>query len=161
MFKVSVLTLWGPVDIRLAVAVLPGGDDVLILGSKTLREQLNIDVMDGLKAKVLGPGIPGAGGQEELARCPGGHVSMRHVSLALDAVQQIAELEAAAGEEDESFTGALLARGPATVMEPEHERVLRLEALWAALLRPTKAYRRRSYSSCRSSCWGTWSTYFG
>ena len=135
MLKVSALTPWGQVSVRLAVAVLPGGDDVLILGSKTLREQLNINVMDGLMAKVMGPGIPGAGGQEELARRLGGHVSIRLVSLALDAVQEIVDLETAVGEEDESRTDALLARGPAMVMEPENERGLRLEAPQAALAR--------------------------
>ena len=93
--------------------------------------------MDGLKAKVLESGIPGAGGQEELARRPGGHVSLRHMCLTLDAVQQIADLEAAASEENRSCTETLLARGPAMVMEPEHERVLRLEALQAVLARVT------------------------
>ena len=38
VLKVSDLTPWGPVVIQLAEAVLPGGDDVLILGSKTLRD---------------------------------------------------------------------------------------------------------------------------
>lgn len=53
-------------------------------------------------------------------------VSMRHVSLTLltGAVQHTANLEAAAGEEEESHKDALLARGPATTMEPDHERVL-------------------------------------
>ena len=100
MLKVSVLTPRGQVGIRLAVAVLPGGNDVPMLGSKTLWEQVNIHVMDGSKAKVLGPDIPGAGGQEELARRPGGHVSIRHVYLTLDAVQPITDLEAPAGGEE-------------------------------------------------------------
>lgn len=48
------LTPWAPVVILLAVAVVPGGDGVLILGSKARREQLNIDEMESLRAKALG-----------------------------------------------------------------------------------------------------------
>ena len=33
--------------------VLPGGGDVVIVGQKTLREKLGIDVMVPLKASVL------------------------------------------------------------------------------------------------------------
>lgn len=46
-------TPWAPVVIRLAVAVVPGGDDVLILGSKTLRAQPNTDILRGLWAKAM------------------------------------------------------------------------------------------------------------
>lgn len=48
------MTPWAPVVIRLAVVVLPGADDALTLGSTTLREQLDIDVMEGLKNRALG-----------------------------------------------------------------------------------------------------------
>lgn len=41
----GVLTPWTPVVTGLAVAVLPGGGDVLIAGFKTLRKQLNICIM--------------------------------------------------------------------------------------------------------------------
>ena len=80
------------------MAVLPGGNDVFFVCSNMLREQLNIGVLNGLKAKVAGPGIPGAGGQEELIRRPGGNVSIRHVSLTLNAVQRIVDFEAVAGK---------------------------------------------------------------
>lgn len=43
-----------PVDIKLAVVVLPNGDDVLILRSRTLREQLGIEPIEELKANTLG-----------------------------------------------------------------------------------------------------------
>lgn len=45
---------WAPVVIRLTVAILQGGDDTLVLGSEILREQLSIDVMDGLQTRVQG-----------------------------------------------------------------------------------------------------------
>lgn len=52
-----VLTPWAPVVINLAMAVLYGGDNVLNLGSRTLYEQLKIDVMEGLKPKASGSGV--------------------------------------------------------------------------------------------------------
>lgn len=49
--------------IKLAMAVLPDGDDVLILESRALREKLNMDFMEGLKAKALGSGVMEMGDQ--------------------------------------------------------------------------------------------------
>lgn len=46
------MTPWAPVVIRLAVSMLPG-DAALILGSKAPRLQLNIDILKGLRTKVL------------------------------------------------------------------------------------------------------------
>lgn len=45
---------WVPVLIRLAVALLPGGDNKLILSSNKLREQLKINVMDKLRVVAQG-----------------------------------------------------------------------------------------------------------
>ena len=44
---------WGPVRFKMPFIVLPGGGDVVILGQKTLREKLGIDVRAQLKASVL------------------------------------------------------------------------------------------------------------
>lgn len=75
-------------------------------------------------------------------------MNTRRVFLALDAVQKIADLEAAASEEDKSHTKALLARESAMIMKPEHERVLRLEAPQAALARAAdQGMPLRSYGS--------------
>lgn len=49
-----VLTPWAPEGIKLAAAALPGGDDVLIFGPRKLREKLNVDFMNELKARALG-----------------------------------------------------------------------------------------------------------
>ena len=46
-------TLWGPARFTMPFIVLPGGGDVVIIGLKTLREKLGIDVMTQLKASVL------------------------------------------------------------------------------------------------------------
>ena len=45
-------TPWGPVQFTMPFVVLPGTGDVVI-GQKTLREKLGIDVMAQLKASVL------------------------------------------------------------------------------------------------------------
>ena len=50
--QVAIGTPWGPVVISTAFAVIPGTDSVLILGSKTLREKLGIDVMASLTGKA-------------------------------------------------------------------------------------------------------------
>ena len=44
---------WGPVRFTMPFMVLPSGGDVVIIGQKTLRAKLGIDVMAQLKASVL------------------------------------------------------------------------------------------------------------
>lgn len=39
--------------IKLAVAILPGSKGVITLGLKTVRDQLQLDIMQGLKVKAL------------------------------------------------------------------------------------------------------------
>lgn len=39
--------------VSLALAVIPGRDNVMIIGNKTLRERLGIDIMAGLKRAAL------------------------------------------------------------------------------------------------------------
>ena len=41
-------TPWGPVQFTMSFIVLPGRGDVVIIGQKTLREKLGIDVAQGL-----------------------------------------------------------------------------------------------------------------
>ena len=52
--QVAIGTLWSPVVIAAAFAVIPGIDSVLILQSKTLREKVGIDTMSPLKGKAQG-----------------------------------------------------------------------------------------------------------
>lgn len=56
MLTVDTVTPWAPMVVRLAVAVLRGNGDVLILVSKTPQEYFLIDIMDELGAKGLGHG---------------------------------------------------------------------------------------------------------
>ena len=51
----TIETPWGPVRFIMPF-VLPRGGDVVIIGQKTLREKLGIDVMTQLKALVLKTG---------------------------------------------------------------------------------------------------------
>ena len=46
-------TPWGLARFTMPFIVLPGRGDVVIIGQKTLREKLDIDVMAQLKAPVL------------------------------------------------------------------------------------------------------------
>lgn len=46
--------------IRLLEAIVPEGDDVLILEARTFSGQLDIDVMQGRKAKTMGRAAPDA-----------------------------------------------------------------------------------------------------
>ena len=49
----TIETPWGPIRFTMLFIVLPGGGDVVIIGQKTLREKLGIDIMAQLKASVL------------------------------------------------------------------------------------------------------------
>ena len=48
----TIETRWGPVRFTMPFIALLGGRDVIIIGKKTLREKLGIDVMAQLKASV-------------------------------------------------------------------------------------------------------------
>ena len=65
-------TPWGPVRFTMSFIVLPGGGDVVIIGQKTLREKLGIDVMAQLKASELkAQGRQDSAGMELTARSVG------------------------------------------------------------------------------------------
>ena len=65
-------TPWGPVQFTMAFIVLPGRVDVVIIGQKTLRGKLGIDVMVQLKASVLkAQGRQDGAGMELTARSVG------------------------------------------------------------------------------------------
>lgn len=89
-------TPWAPLVVRLTVAILPGGDDTLVLGSKTLREKLHIDVMDGLRVRAQGQHeLEKSGGTWATER--GGVVSLKQVAVSLEAAIADAGDETAGG----------------------------------------------------------------
>ena len=53
LLHLTIETPWGPVRFTMPFIVLPGGGDVVVIGQKTLREKLDIDVMAQLKIYVL------------------------------------------------------------------------------------------------------------
>lgn len=104
--------------------MIPGVGDVVILGSKALREQLNIDIMEIIRAKALGPddltefdhglaGVPRAGSTVA--------VGLRRVTVPLGAMQRIAGAEEGSDAARASFVEKLLSWGPGIVTESELE----------------------------------------
>lgn len=140
MLMVSVLTPWPPVGVKLAVAVLSGGDDVLILiGSRILREKLNIDVIQRLKEKALRLDEVKRIDQVAFRRGDTGEdISAKHVPMSLSMVQQIADRKDGVSEEDENLNEAFLTRRSAMVMVPKHENLMCIEAWTEALERATQ-----------------------
>lgn len=125
--------------IQLATVVLSSGDDVLILAWRTLRVQLDIDVMGGLTAKALG--LQEVKKNDQVAICrgtTGEYIRARHVSVSLSVVRRFSDREKGVPKEDKSFKRALLARGPLMAIESEHEHMLRFEALTEALEQATQ-----------------------
>ena len=65
----AIVTPWGPVSIRLALAVMPGEDDLFSLAPKTLREELSIDVMEELRDTAAVSGAVRVSRNMLLPRC--------------------------------------------------------------------------------------------
>ena len=123
-------TPWGPVVISTAFAVIPGTDSVLILGSKTLREKLGIDVMASLKGKAQG-GDRSSGDMPEDVGSRGG-ISLRRVAVTMEGMQAAGKLAAAMEPRDE-FVEDVVVRGPAMFMEVGDEVIARREAQMTAV----------------------------
>lgn len=73
---------------------------------------------------------------------PGKDIGARHVSVPLSVLERIADREEVVSGEDESLQKALLAKGPAKVMDAEGEQMLRGEALTKALKRAIQEVMR-------------------
>ena len=69
----------GRISFRVAFVILPGSDDVIIIGSKTLRESLDIDMMQAFHQRVLEVGellaVPDSAARADETVC-----SLRRVS---------------------------------------------------------------------------------
>ena len=128
--QVAIGTPWDPVVISTVFAVIPGTDSVLILGSKTLREKLVIDVMASLKSKAQGCGRL-SGDMPEDVDSRGG-ISLRRVAVTMKGMRAAGKVAAATKPRDE-FVEDVVARGPATFMEVGDEVIARREALMAAV----------------------------
>ena len=80
----TIMAPWTPVTIWLALAVMPGEDNQLILGSKTLRKKLDVDVMKQLREMA-------AQAFAEVPAMPPKVASVRSVTVTIEAMQQVAD----------------------------------------------------------------------
>ena len=87
----TIMTPWVPIVVRLALAVMPGENDLLILGPKTLPETLDIDVMKQLRDTAAASG-GGASSMDhapaEVPTMPPGVIGVRRVAVTMEAMQQ-------------------------------------------------------------------------
>ena len=128
--QVAIETPWGPVAISTTFAVIPGTDSVQILGSKTLRKKLEIDVMASLKGKAQG-GDRSSGGMPEHVGSRG-VISLRRVAVTMKGMQAASKVVTAMEPRDE-FVEDVVARGPAVFMEVGGKVIARWKALMAAV----------------------------
>ena len=114
----TIMTPWAPVTIRLALAVIPGEDDLLILGSKTMREKLSVDVIKQLRDTTVASG-GGASITErapaEVPAMPPEIIGMRRVAVTMKAMQ-LTDIEVEAAGETNGFENVLLDREPDMTM---------------------------------------------
>lgn len=94
----------------------------MILGSKTFRDQLNIDVMEGLRAKALGHGkFAESEHGLDAVHSAGSAVTIgvRRVTLSLGAIQTIADAKEPPDAVKDSFVEELLPRESGMGMDSE------------------------------------------
>lgn len=108
----------------MAVTVLPPGDEVLILGSKTPRMQRYIDVMEGSRAKSLCHGEP-IDSEYGLAAVPDAGSTpafgLRAVTVSLGAIQMIGHAEKGPNVMEDNFVEEFMAWEPGMAIEGELE----------------------------------------
>ena len=109
----TIITTWAPVAIRLELAVMPGEDDLLTLGSKPLREKLDIDVIKQLRDTAVAS-TSGTSSTEsapaEISAMPPEIIGVRRTAVTMEVVQQVADIEVEAAGETNGFKNALLDR---------------------------------------------------
>ena len=132
---------WGPVTLRNKIfAVMPGNDEVVIIGSKTLRDDLGIDVKQNFDetARMQAQLVVNNGVCTTKAACDRVNVTVAHmynnnVDDASDAAMQV-----------------LLARTPDVMVVREQEMVERNDALCQAI--EVAAAKGLSYHMMRYPC---------
>ena len=124
----------GRISFRVAFVVLPGSDDVMIIGSKTLHDSLDIDIVQAFHQGVSQVGelfaTPGSPVHADATVC-----SVRRLfgpGLTLKGMLQ-AQVEDALPDPPNEFCETLVSHGPAMFMEAGEELAARREALVSAL----------------------------
>ena len=118
---------------------MPGEDYLLILGTKTLREKISIDVIKQLRNTTAASG-GGAGSTEyapaEVPAVPPEIIDVRCVAVTIEAMQQVADIKVEAAGETDEFKDALLDRVPKIMMGfGDSEMEKREQALEDVILR--------------------------
>ena len=140
--NVTILTPWAPVEVTLSLAVLPGIDDVLIIGSKSMRERLGVEIMASLKDSIVRKTSDRSISPDEMAEVAVATKEAQTVQSRLSKLGPVGvtlEGMRAAGdrmalpEAQDDIREALIARGPAMFMHPAEESEARIEALHKAL----------------------------
>ena len=124
----------GRISFRVAFVILPGLDDVMLIGSKTLREILDIDIVQVFHQRVSEVGELFAA-PDSAARTDDTVSLLRGVSgpgLTLQGMLQ-AQAEDAFPDPPNELCETLVSHGPAMVMEAGEEVAARREGLVVAL----------------------------
>ena len=129
--QVTLRAPYGRISFRVAFVILPGSDDVMIIGSKTLRESLDIDIVQAFHQRVSQVG--------ELFAAPGSAVrahetvsSVRRLSgpgLTLKGMLQ-AQVEDALPDSPDKFYETLVSHGPACLWRPGKRWLQGARAWW-------------------------------
>ena len=123
----------GPVWFTMPNIVFPGGGDVVIIGQKTLREKLGIDVMAQIKESVLKANGREDGPEVEIAA---GDVGEPNAGAVLRAAMDVTALGPggdAPGDVDDGVTLTLLSQRPMMFQDSEVEVQDRVGALETAV----------------------------
>ena len=112
-------TPWGPVRFIMSSIVLPGGSDAVIIGQKTVREKLGIDVMAQLHASVLTAHGRDNGHEIETTAGAVGDSKAGAVLRVAMAVKGFGS--DAPGDMDDNFTLTLLSKRPMMFKDAELE----------------------------------------
>ena len=124
----------GRISFRVAFVIFPGSDDVMIVGSKTLRESLDINIVQAFHQWVSHVGELFAA-PSSAARAGETVSSVRRVSgpgLTLQGMLQ-AQAEDALPDPPDEFCETLVSHGPAMFIMAGEEVATRREALVGAL----------------------------
>ena len=120
---------------------MPGEDDLLILGSKTLREKLSVDVMKQLRdmaAVSRGGASITAHAPAEVPAMPPEIIGVRRVAVTMEAM--LADIEVEAAGETDGLEDVLLDREPEITMSfSDREIQQREQVLEDAILRAARA----------------------
>ena len=133
--QVTLQASHGRISFRVAFVILPGSDDVMIIGSKTLRESLDIEIVQAFRQRISEVGELFAALDFAARAYETVNLLRRRVSgpgLSLQGMLQT-QAEDALPDPPDEFCDTLVSDGPAIFMDAGEEMGARREALVDAL----------------------------